>query len=151
MKIYVATSWRNEWQPGVVVALRESGHEVYDFREPHTTGPNRGRQGVGFRWSEIDPQWESWTPSQYIQALNSQAATDGFGSDMDALEWCEACVLVMPCGRSAHLEAGWAKGIGKLTLALLTDYSEPELMYRMFDKLCLNLDDVIHTLGETLA
>ena len=35
MKIYVASSWRNERQPDVVQALRNAGHDVYDFRHPH--------------------------------------------------------------------------------------------------------------------
>ena len=34
MKIYVASSWRNERHPGVVELLRIAGHEVYDFRNP---------------------------------------------------------------------------------------------------------------------
>lgn len=29
MKIYVASSWRNLAQPGVVTMLRKTGHEVY--------------------------------------------------------------------------------------------------------------------------
>ena len=33
-KIYVASSWRNEYYPEVVAKLREAGHEVYDFRNP---------------------------------------------------------------------------------------------------------------------
>ena len=33
-RIYVASSWRNALQPGVVTKLRRDGHEVYDFREP---------------------------------------------------------------------------------------------------------------------
>ena len=33
-KIYVASSWRNKYQPEVVAALRKAGHEVYDFRNP---------------------------------------------------------------------------------------------------------------------
>jgi hypothetical protein len=32
MKIYAASSWRNELQPSIVVDLRELGHEVYDDR-----------------------------------------------------------------------------------------------------------------------
>ena len=32
MKVYVASSWRNEVYPEVVKLLREAGHEVYDFR-----------------------------------------------------------------------------------------------------------------------
>lgn len=31
MHIYVASSWRNTYYPEVVQALRDAGHEVYDF------------------------------------------------------------------------------------------------------------------------
>ena len=34
MRIYVASSWRNLYQPTVVTALRQEGYEVYDFRYP---------------------------------------------------------------------------------------------------------------------
>lgn len=34
MKIYVASSWRNNRQPDVVKFLRDLGHEVYDFKNP---------------------------------------------------------------------------------------------------------------------
>jgi len=34
MKIYVASSWRNEKQSLAVTYLRGSGHEVYDFKNP---------------------------------------------------------------------------------------------------------------------
>ena len=33
MKLYIASSWRNEYYPDVVKTLREAGHEVYDFRK----------------------------------------------------------------------------------------------------------------------
>ena len=33
-RIYVASSWRNQYYPAVVTRLREAGHEVYDFRNP---------------------------------------------------------------------------------------------------------------------
>lgn len=55
MRIYVASSWQNGRQPGVVRALRRAGHEVYDFHEP------KPRES-GFSWAEIDPKWRevSW-------------------------------------------------------------------------------------------
>lgn len=34
-KIYVASSWRNPFQQEVVNILRDLGHEVYDFKNPH--------------------------------------------------------------------------------------------------------------------
>ena len=33
-KIYVASSWKNPYQPDVVKKLREQGHQVFDFRNP---------------------------------------------------------------------------------------------------------------------
>jgi hypothetical protein len=128
LKIYVASSWRNVHQPGVVAALREDGHEVYDFKKP--------KEGDdGFHWSEIDGGWKSWSTGQFIKALDHSIAKAGFDSDMEALENADVTVLVLPCGRSAHLEAGHAAGTGK-KLAILLDKNtplEPELMYRMAD------------------
>lgn len=82
--------------------------------------------------------------------LRHPAAEDGFTLDMGALAWCEACVLVLPCGRSAHLEAGWAAGAGKLTVALLAD-GEPDLMWKMLDHLCITPGEVSARLREREA
>jgi hypothetical protein len=38
MKLYIASSWRNEYYPDVVKTLCEEGHEVYDFRNPPSGG-----------------------------------------------------------------------------------------------------------------
>jgi hypothetical protein len=124
MRIYVASSWRCARQPEVVAALRAAGHEVYDFRNPRP-----GDQG--FHWSEIDAEWQTWTPKQFRAALGHPIAKSGFGSDFAAMEWAEACVLVLPCVRSAHLEAGWFAGAGKRLVILLAEGCEPELMYQM--------------------
>jgi len=123
MKIYVATSWRNDYQPNVIRGLRELDHEVYDFRNPKY-GDN------GFHWSSIDSKWQSWDVRTYVEALTHPLAVNGFNTDFDAMKWAEGCVLVMSCGRSAHLEAGWFVGHGK-PLWILTTKGEPELMYKM--------------------
>lgn len=62
------------------------------------------------------------------------------------MKWADTFVLVLPCGRSAHLELGWACGQGKQTLILL-DKMEPELMVKMVDHLCVSLSE----LREVLA
>lgn len=145
MRIYVASSWRNAVQPAVVDRLRAEGHEVYDFRNPHM-GP--GARGQGFHWSSIDPGWQSWTGPAFREALKHQEARDGFASDFAAMQWAEVCVLVLPSGRSAHLEAGWMAGAGKRTIVLLADGFEPELMYGLQDALCLDLDEVVEELAR---
>jgi hypothetical protein len=134
-RIYVASSWRNLLQPGVVAALRSLGHEVYDFRNPSAGN-------TGFHWSEIDGDWQQWTPEQYVKALSNPIADAGFASDRNAMEWADTCVLVLPCGRSAHAEAGWMAGRGKPVYALIVEPTEPELMYRLFDGVLTSFDEL---------
>lgn len=126
MKIYVASSWRNERQPSVVLQLRQAGHEVYDFRHP---APGN----EGFAWSAIDPDWQRWSAGDLIAALNHPVAVEGFRFDFEAMKWADAFVLVHPCGRSAHLEAGWAAGAGKPVFVLLEEHGEPELMLKLVE------------------
>ena len=123
MKVYVASSWRNPHQPGVVYELRKLGYEVYDFCNPKSS----------FHWSQIDPNWEQWTSEQYREALDHPLAVRGFQSDFAALQWADVCVLVLPSGRSSHLEAGIAVGAGKPLAILSTQYIVPELMYRVVE------------------
>lgn len=140
MKIYVASSWRNVQQPAVVDALRRAGHDVYDFKNPEG-GDN------GFHWSEIDPGWQGWTPDQFRAALDHPVARAGYGKDFAAMQWADAFLLVMPCGRSAHLELGWAIGAGKPSLILLDEDSEPELMYRMATAVCTSVVEALSRLS----
>lgn len=140
MKIYVASSWRNGYQEGVVKRLREEGHEVYDFKNPAPGNP-------GFHWGQIDPDYRrGWSEPggavKYLKALATDIANDGFKLDFDAMKWADACVLVLPCGRSAHLEAGWFVGQGKPCLIYIPQYDEPELMYKMAD-IHLYLDTLV--------
>ena len=140
MKVYVASSWRNPDQPRVVQDLRSEGHDVYDFRHP-VDGDN------GFHWSEIDPEWEGWSYTKFIRALDHPIAERGYKFDMDALMSADAVVLVMPCGRSAHLELGYAIGAGKPTAILLAD-GEPELMYKMVSYLTGDVRQIISWLAQ---
>lgn len=130
MKIYVASSWRNEYQQSVVEMLRALGHEVYDFRNP-TEG------NTGFAWSDIDTNWENWTSEEYVKALSHPIAESGFKHDFDAMKWADCCVMVLPCGRSANTEAGWMKGVGKEVYVYQPIAQEPELMYKIYDGIIL--------------
>ena len=67
-----------------------------------------------------------------IDGLEHPLAAKGFSTDMEGLDWADAVVMVMPCGRSSHLELGYAVGKNKRTIILLSQ-SEPELMYKMVD------------------
>lgn len=121
-RVYVASSWRNLLQPAIVAMIRRMGHSVYDFRNP---GPDVS----GFSWREIDPNWLQWSPQQYREALKHPIARAGYRTDMDALQTCNVCVLVLPSGRSASWEFGYAIGRGARGIVVMFEPCEPELMY----------------------
>ncbi len=134
LSIYVASSWRNDRQPALVQALRGAQFEVYDFRDP----------AFGFSWRDIDPAWRTWSAARYLQALESEPVIVGYERDMAALEDADCVILVLPCGKSAHLEAGWAVGQGKpLIIVLDSREIEPDLMYRMAAKIVTTLEDAV--------
>lgn len=146
-RIYLASSWRNPVQPALVDALREAGHGVYDFRNP----PG----GTGFGWPEVVPGWDiesqAMPVDEYLAALEHPRAIDGFKSDWGAMQWADTCILALPCGRSAHLELGWAVGAGKRTAIYLhpseSGHVVPELMYRMVDFLASTPAELIEWAG----
>lgn len=122
--VYVASSWRNAIQPTVVRRLREAGLEVYDFRDPAN---DKG----AFAWSDLGVERpDDWSPERCIAFLDHPRAVEGFEQDFGAMQKADLCVLVLPAGRSANLEAGWFVGRGK-PLIVLKDWGTPDLMYRM--------------------
>lgn len=145
-KIYVASSWRNPLQASVVALLRQFGHEVYDFKNPKP-----GNEG--FHWSEVDRDYKSWTAKDFAARIaTSGVARDGFALDKAALGWCDTCVLVLPCGRSAHLEAGYAAGQRKRVHVLLHESGfEPELMYLLCSGIHTSVEQVLEVLQDRSA
>lgn len=138
MRIYVASSWRNRFQPGVVAVLRDLGHEVYDFKDSD-----------GFSWKECGAgDSEGWDYGDWQQALKHKAAERGFARDMAALACAQRCVMVLPCGRSAHLEAGYAIGYGKPTAIFCPEYDTPDLMVKMADLVTDDWSEIVEWLGR---
>lgn len=135
-KIYLASSWRNQHQQSLVKELRLLGYEVYDFKHPNGD--------PGFRWDKIEEKWQDWSMKEYREALKADYAQFGFNRDLDAMKAADICVLCLPCGRSAHLEAGWMKGAGKKVIAFIppSETIEPELMYGLLDGIALNIQEL---------
>lgn len=142
LKIYTASSWKNKRYPELVEMIRGWGHEVHDFRNPP--------EGTsGFQWEAIDKAWQTWSPEAYRRALSHPIAEAGYQSDKRGMDWADTCVLILPCGRSAHSEAGYMAGEGKAVFVLTQPGEEPELMYKLFDspktkssRICVNIVDL---------
>ena len=153
-KIYLASSWRNTYQPSVLEALRSNGHDVYDFRNPDPEDP----ESKGFSWNSIDPDWKNWTPKQLRDALQHPLAIKGHNDDHSAMEWADTCVLLLPAGNSAHLEAGWCAGRGKPTIVYAPEIRDADLMYKSFERVsavigyptfCLELSELLESVKKS--
>lgn len=57
-----------------------------------------------------------------------------FDDHFKAMSDADTCVLLLPCGRSSHVEAGYMAGAGKRVYVYDTSiHVTPELMYLTFD------------------
>ncbi len=132
MKIYVASSWRNTFYGSTTAFLRECGHEIMDWKEK------------GFGWNETTYIDKShWTGPYYRDfVLKQPRAIEGFENDMAKLHAANACVLLLPSGRSAHIEAGICMGLGKPTYVYIPVFDEPELMYKAAKGIFFTLEEL---------
>ena len=111
MKIYLASSWKNkEVVLEIAWLLRSEGHSVDAFCDEEE---NR----VSFEWHELTTimQEEDMDISQLDarDMLKHWRVKEAFLEDKKYLDWADLVIMLMPCGRSAHLEAGYAVGSGK--------------------------------------
>jgi hypothetical protein len=142
--IYVASSWRNPHYESILDCLEQWALPYYNWRDE-----------AGFHWSEVfgvesvDHWTEPIPPWLFANGLSHSRAQEGFDRDMDHLKEASAVILLLPCGKSAHLEAGWAVGAGKPVALYMPEDLQPELMYGMFDLITGEIDRLMHWAAST--
>lgn len=128
MKIYIASSWKNQERVlALANMLEREGFTVDAFCRSTD-------QRVSFHWSEMVDTEEQLQTYDAISFLKDPRARRAFNEDKRWLDWADCVVMLMPCGRSSHLEGGYAKGKGK-RLYLLGDFPKGEfdVMYGFAD------------------
>lgn len=137
-KVYIASSWKNE--PNVRYAaalLRNAGHEVDDF-----TDDSKGRYVFSYRELGDIQQWNART---FLQLEQAQKA---FREDRKWINWADGVLLLLPSGRSAHLEAGFAVGRGKFLIIYQGAFppGEFDVMYGFANLVTDDFNEVLHFL-----
>lgn len=136
-KAYVVGSLQNPQIPVIAQALRDAGFDAFD--EWFASAPDG------------DTQWQTYAKHRgwsYKQALHSAFVQTAFWFDFKHLQEAEIVVLVMPCGRSGHLELGWALGSGKEGYILFPD-GEPDrydLMANMATDVFFSVEELVKAL-----
>lgn len=132
MVIYLIGALKNKKIPLIANEIRELGFEVFD--DWFSPGP------------EADDFWreyEKTKTSSYKQALKGWAAKHIFEFDKYHLDRADIAILVMPAGKSGHLELGYSVGRGKITYVLFDE--EPErwdIMYQFTNDVFFDLEEL---------
>lgn len=138
MKVYLIGSMRNPEIPHLAQRLREIGFEVFD--DWYSPGP------------EADDYWQEYEKLRgrtYKEALNGYHAKHVFAIDKFHLDDCDVAVLVMPAGRSAHIEIGYIIGSEKPGFILFD--GEPDrydVMYQFADDVFFQEDELVERLVD---
>lgn len=133
---YVIGSLRNEQIPVIGARLRkETGYEIFD--DWFSPGP------------KADDYWKAYEEARgrnYKQALQGWAGKHVFEFDKFHIDRADFGILILPAGKSGHLELGYMIGCGKPGFILLDKPDRWDVMYQFATAIFFNEEEMIDEL-----
>lgn len=137
-RIYIIGSLRNPCIPQVAKAIRDAMPGIEVFDDWYAAGP------------EADDYWKKYEQERgrsYDEALEGYAARNVYAFDKRHIDASTDVVLVLPAGKSGHLEFGYSIGQGKKGHILLEpDTDRWDVMYQFATSVQHDLDGLIKAL-----
>ncbi len=132
---FISGRWRNRDKVlDLTNKVREKGYAVYCFLEAsHST----------HRVQE-DPE-SSMQAFEKLDWRNDPYIKDVFHNDMTGEKNSDTFVMLLPAGKSCHVEAGVAYGLGKKCI-LIGEQKEAESLYLIFDEIYPTIDDFLEAI-----
>lgn len=140
MKLYTIGSLRNPVIPLVARRMREAFPWAEVFDDWYAAGP------------KADDHWKEYEQARgrtYVEALRGYAARNVFAFDKRHLDSASHVVLILPAGKSGHLELGYCAGLGKHTYVLLDDPDRWDVMYQFATGVATDVEDLIKQISST--
>lgn len=134
---FVSGRWRNRDNVlDLAKKIREKGFAVYCFLEAsHATHRIKNDPEEDMKkFENLD-----WRNDPYVKKV--------FENDMNGQKNSETFVMLLPAGKSCHIEAGVAYGLGKKCI-LIGEQKEAESLYLIFDEIYPTVDDFLHSLNS---
>lgn len=135
-KLYLIGSLRNEGIPGIAKQIRAEVEGLEVFDDWYAAGP------------EADDYWKIYERDRgrdYETAITGYAARHVFNFDKHHLDTSDAAILVLPAGKSGHLELGYMAGRGYRTYILLDEEDiRWDVMYQFAGVVTSNLQEIIN-------
>ena len=133
---FISSRWRNRDNVlSLAKKLREKGFAVYCFIE-EKYNPGTIREDP----EEVMARFESrqnWYTDPFVKRI--------FKRDLDGLRASKFIIVLLPGGKSTHIEAGIGYGLGK-KLILIGDQKETESLYLIFSEVYKTSEDFLENL-----
>jgi hypothetical protein len=144
--LYIIGSLRNPRIPELAKRLRKEYPNVESFDDWFAAGP------------EADDHWKSYEQSRgrsYEEALEGYAAKHVFDFDRYHLDRATHVLLVLPAGKSGHMEVMYgtygAKGKPKTAILLDEEDVRWDVMYQFVPTILRNTNQIGEWLEETVS
>jgi hypothetical protein len=131
--IYIIGALKNRSIPKLANQIEKLGIEAFDSWQ--SPGPDA---------DVYLKKYEKLRGRNHLEAMRGYAARHIFEFDSFHLRRCDAAVLVMPAGKSGHIELGWVLGSGKPGFILFD--KEP----KKYDLMHLFATDMFYSTKEFL-
>jgi hypothetical protein len=130
--IYLIGSLRNPEVPRIAETLRQTGQEVFD--DWYAAGEH------------ADDAWRDYERARgrsYAEALSGLAAEHVFSFDKRHIDRASVGLLVLPAGKSGHLELGYIIGRGNRGYILLDTPDRWDVMYKFATVVTTELQEIV--------
>ena len=135
---FIASRWRNKTSvEELTQKIRSKGKSIYSFIE-----------GDGSNHTLKDAE-RNTPPEEFMEKFekinnwkNDNAVKEIFEMDMRALREASNFILLLPAGKSSHIEAGAAYGLQKKCI-LIGEQKETESLYFIFNEFYSSIDEFI--------
>jgi nucleoside 2-deoxyribosyltransferase len=136
--VYVIGALRNPKIPEFAQLLRLRGFDAFDSW--FAPGPH------------ADDFWRDYTKARnltYKEALRDWSARHVFEFDKKHLDRCDMAVLLMPAGKSAHLELGYMVGKGKSAFILFPETPKRyDVMVQFATDIFFNVEELVTAMRQ---
>jgi len=142
MKLYLIGSLRNPAVPVLAQKIRGLGIDCFD--DWMAAGP------------EADDKWRDYEKARgrtYAEAMQGHAAKHVFEYDRGHLDSSDCGVLLLPAGKSGHLELGYLIGQGKPCYIVMPegDAERWDVMYGFATKVFYSEGELLNHLWDAVS
>lgn len=133
---FISTRWRNrDLALELTEKLRKKNKQVYCFFENEHAAKHKAEDPEEFM--KKFESTKNWQKDKYVNSI--------FKDDMSGLKNSKTLIMLLPTGKSSHIEAGIAYGLKKKCI-LIGEQKEAESLYLIFTEFYKNTASFIKTL-----